>query len=211
MDKTYKHLGYFFMIMIPLIVAAFFKTYISRFPNFAPGYDNFIHVHAFLASTWVIILIVQPFLIVNKKIAAHRLLGKLSYIILPLLVLSFVPGIIKLYNAGEYRFIFFPAADCIVLIILYSAAIFYKKKPPRHMRFMIGSSLTLLGPTIGRIFPIWFGAGEVGTQTIQYAITFGILLSLVMYDKKNNRKYQPYLVATGLFIIHAAVFYILFL
>jgi hypothetical protein len=199
------------MLMIPLIVAAFFKTYISKFPNFDANYDKLIHVHAFLASTWVILLIVQPFLVINKKIAAHRLLGKLSYFILPLLVLSFVPGIIKLYNAGQYRFIFYPAADSIVLTILYGMAIYNKKKAPRHMRFMISSSLTLLGPTIGRIFPIWFGAGDVGTQTILYAITFGILLSLVMYDKKNHRKYQPYLVATALFIIHAAIFYILFL
>ena len=211
MEKSYKHLGYFFMIMIPLIVAAFFKTYIVKFPNFGANYDNFIHVHAFFASLWVLTLIVQPFLIINKKMAWHRIVGKASYVIFPLLILSFIPGMIKLYKAGEYIFIFFPAADCIVLIILYSLAIYHKKKTAKHMRFMIAASLPLLGPTIGRILPIWFGMGEVGTQTIQYIITFSILLGLILYDRKNKRNYKPYLVAIGLFAIHAVIFYILFL
>lgn len=211
MEKSYKHLGYFLLLMTPLIFLAFYKPYISKIPDFEANYDKLIHVHAFFASVWVLMLIVQPFLIINKKMAWHRLLGKASYVIFPLLILSFAPGIIKIIQAGEYKYIFFPLADCIVLIILYSLAIYNKKIPAKHMRFMISSSLTLLGPTIGRIFPIWFGMGEVGTQTIQYLITFGILFSLVLYDRKNKRNYKPYLIAACLFSIHATIFYLLFL
>jgi len=211
MERSYKYLGYFLLGMIPLIFFAFYKTYIIKFPEFGPNYDVFIHIHAFFASLWVLLLITQPFFIINKKIAWHRIAGKISYFIFPLLILSFMPGIIKQFRAGCFKGAFFPIGDCAVLITLYALAIYYKKKPPKHMRFIIGSSLPLLGPTVGRILPIWFGLGDILTQTIQYSITFGILISLVLYDRKNKRNYQPYIIAMCAFAVHAAVFYWLFL
>lgn len=211
MEKTYKYLGYFLLLMIPLIFIAFQPNYISKFPNFEANYDVFIHIHAFVASLWVLMLIVQPFLIVNKKMQWHRAVGKLSYLIFPLLILSFIPGIIKLIHSGEYKYIFLPAADGLALLIFYPLAIYYKKKPAKHMRFMIASCLPLLGPTLGRIGPMRFGWSEVGAQTFQYAVTFGILLCLILYDRKNKRNFNPYLVAVYTFAVHAAVFYVIFL
>ncbi|MGC4036998.1 MAG: hypothetical protein QM764_13655 [Chitinophagaceae bacterium] len=210
MERSYKYLGYFLLLMLPLIFFAFYKPYISKFPDFGVNFDKTKHIHAFIASLWVLTLILQPFFIINKKIAWHRTIGKASYVLFPLLIFSFLPGIIKLYKSSDFRNMFFPVGDCIVLIILYSLAIYYRKKPVKHMRFIIASTLTLLGPTVGRILPIWFGMGDVSTQTIQYLATFGILLSLILYDRKNKRNFKPYVIATYLFAAHAVVFYILF-
>jgi len=211
MEKSYKYLGYYLLVLIPLIFAAFYKSYLSKFPDFEVSFDQSVHVHAFLASLWVLMLIVQPFLIVNKKLAWHRVVGKLSYVVFPLLILSFIPGIKKLVDSGNVIYTFFPVADLSVLILLYSLGVFYKKKASKHMRFMIASSLVLLGPTIGRIMPKFFGFGDIGTQSIQYAITFFILIGLVMWDRKNKRDYSPYKVALGAFGIHAMIFYFLYL
>ena len=76
MDKSYKYLGYFFLLLIPLTIAGFYKTYIVQFPNFKENITYFIHIHAFIATVWIGILILQPFLIVNKKFALHRKVGK---------------------------------------------------------------------------------------------------------------------------------------
>ena len=211
MEKAYKHLGYFLLLFIPLVFVAFYKSYIIKFPNFAINYDVFIHVHAFFASIWVLMLIVQPFLIVNKKMAWHRKIGKLSYIIFPLLILSFIPGISKIINSGNYKNLFFPIGDCILLITFYSLAIFYRKTASKHMRFMIASSLVLLGPTIGRIGPTFLGLGDVGTQNLQYGIAFSILISLISFDITNKRNYTPYSISVGGFVLHSAIFYLLFI
>lgn len=210
MEKSYRYLGYYLLLFIPLIFAAFYRSYIQKFPHFDVTFDKAIHLHAFIASVWVLMLITQPFLILNKKMALHRALGKFSYIVFPLLILSFIPGIVKMVKSGNVIYTFFPIADCLTLIMLYSLSVFYKRKAPKHMRFMIGSSLVLLGPTIGRIFPRLFGFGDVAAQTIQYAIIFSILAGLILLDKKNNKDYGPYVVAVGAFSVHAAVFYVLF-
>ena len=81
MDKTYKYLGYFLLLLIPLIFAGFYKTYFQPFPNFKKDIDFYIHIHAAIAALWVAILIAQPFLIINEKKALHRKIGKLTYFI----------------------------------------------------------------------------------------------------------------------------------
>lgn len=79
------------------------------------------------------------------------------------------------------------------------------------MRYMIASALVLLGPTVGRIGPILLGWNEILTQNVQYAIIYSILITLVLYDAKNQRKYQPYLVAIGAYMIHQIIYHLIFL
>lgn len=210
MDKTYKYLSYFFLLLIPLIYAGFYKSYFQSFPSFNSKIHVFDHIHAFIASVWVLMLIVQPFLIFNKKNSLHRKIGKLSYVVFPLLILSFVPQIIKIVRTEDITNLFFPLADGVLLITFYSLAIYYRKKRAKHMRYMIASALVLLGPTVGRIGPSLFGWSGVITQNVQYGIIYSILISLILYDRKNKRKFQPYLIAIAGFVIHQIVFYVVF-
>lgn len=178
MDRTYKYLGYFMLLLIPLIFAGFYKSYFQPFPNFGAKFNENVHIHSVLATLWVAILITQPFLIVNKKVAWHRRLGKLSYFVFPLLIFSFVPMIIKSYNKGDFQFLFFPIGDGVLLMLFYTLAIYFKRKTAKHMRYMIASAFVLLGPTLGRIGPYLLGWSELLTQNVQYAIIYSILISL---------------------------------
>ncbi len=190
--------------------AGFYKTYFSQFPNFGVTIDVYVHLHAFIATIWIFMLIAQPVLILNKKYLIHRRIGKLSFVVFPLLILSFIPRMITMSQAEDSWIIFYPLADCILLILFYSLAIYNRKTPTKHMRYMIAMAIVFLGPTIGRIGPHLLGWNDVLTQFIQYTITFLILLTLIIYDKFNNKEYKPYLIATIGFIVHMCVFYIIF-
>jgi len=211
MEKKYRYLGYFMLVLIPLIFAGFYKTYIEQIPNFGERITSFIHIHAAIATIWISMLIAQPFLILNKKFALHRAIGKLSYIVFPLLILSFIPQILRNINEGHIKSSFFPIADSLLLISFYSLAIYNRKTSFKHMRFMIASALVFLGPTVGRIGPIWLGWSELLTQNVMYGIIYSILISLIVYDKTNRKKYSPYLVAIAFFALHQAVFHLIFL
>jgi hypothetical protein len=211
MEKSYRYMGYFLLLLIPLILVGFYQTYSNQFPDFNKITDNSIHVHAFIAAIWVAILIAQPFLIVYKKLDWHRIVGKVSYVVFPLLVLSFIPGTIKIYHSGNYKNMFFTLADCAVMTFFYVLAVYYKKDSKKHMRYMIASAIMLLGPTLGRIFPHLFGFSEVATQNGQFICIIMVLAALIWYDYQNKSKYQPYVVAIAPFSIHQLVFYYLFL
>lgn len=209
MEKAYRNLGYFLILLIPLTLVGFYKTYFIQFPTFQET-SGVIHAHAIIATVWILMLIAQPLLIRNRKLKWHRLLGKASYIIFPLLILSFIPQMIKLFNSENPKVLFFPMADCLILIIVYGLAIYYKRDTPKHMRFMIGSALVFLGPTIGRIGPMWLGISDVVNQNIMYGIVYLILIGLILFDRTQGVTYKPYLFIGLLWVIHQFTFNMMF-
>jgi hypothetical protein len=210
MERKYKYLGYVLIVLLPLLFVAFYKTYFIRFPDFNEDIKLFDHVHGAIALAWVLLLIVQPILISKKKNALHRKLGRLSYFVFTLLILSFVPQIIKIIRRGTMQDLFFPIADVSVLIPLYLLAIYYRKNVAKHMRYMIAAILVFFGPTVGRIGPLLLGWSPVFTQTIQYTLIYCILAGLIFYDG-NLKKSRPYFVAIAFFIMHQLAFYAVFL
>ena len=210
MEKAYKKLGYFFLLMIPLIFLGFYKSYFVQFPNFEENITTFIHLHALISSIWIILLIVQPFLIANKKHQLHRKLGKLSYVVFPLLILSFVPQMIRIINSDAPLFLFFPLADSVLLILFYALAMFNKRNTAKHMRYIIGTATVFLGPTLGRIGPNILELSPGVSQNIQYGLIYVILISLIFFDKRKSKKYQPYLLILTTWIIHQVTFNLIF-
>jgi hypothetical protein len=209
MEKEYKHLAYFFWLLIPLTLAAFYPTYLIQFPDFNERNSGFTHVHGLISVVWLAMLIAQPLLIRNRKFEAHRKVGRLSYIVFPLLILSFIPQIVK---SAHYNFItiFFPIADALVMVALYFLAIYHRKDSGKHMRYMIAMTLVFLFPTLGRINPIWLGMSDIVGQDVDYGIIYVILLALTFYDRRHQKNFRPYLVAIPFFALHQSVFHILF-
>ena len=210
MEKKYRYLGYVLLLLFPLIFAGFYQTYFKNFPV-ADKITYFEHLHALIAIIWVLLLVVQPILIRNKNYRLHRKLGRFSYFVFSLLILSFVPQIIKVVKTEPLENLFFPLADSCLLLAFYLLAIHYRRNIAKHMRYMIAGALVLLGPTIGRIGPILFGWSGLLTQNIQYGIIYSILIGLLIYDAKKLRINRPYILAAVLFMLHQLVFYIMFL
>ena len=211
MEKSYQKLGYFLILLVPLTLVAFYKTYIGQFPNFEDKIDAFIHVHAFISAVWLFMLIAQPFLIYRKKLLLHRNIQRLSYVIFPQLLLPCSPQLLETIQYGNINNLFFPLADSGLLITFYALAIYYRKERTKHMRYMIALSLVFLGPTIGRIGPIWLGWSELLTQNVQYGIIYSILIALLFYDRSGNKTYNPYPIAMMCFMVHQAIYYSVFL
>lgn len=210
MEKAYKNLGYILILLIPLTFLAFFKTYFNQFPTFEDNITTYIHLHAVIASIWILMLIVQPVLIRKRKNHLHKKIGKISYIVFPLLILSFIPQMVRIINSDNPNVLFFPLADSILLTLCYSLAIYHRKNVSKHMRYMIGTAIVFLGPTIGRIGPLILGLSENVTQNSQYGLIYLILIGLILLDRKNGKNFQPYLQILGVWIIHQIVFNVIF-
>src|SRR5687768_138908 len=94
--NLYENLGYWFLGLILLAVAGFFTSYLLVI--FQPTVP-IIHIHFAFMTVWMMMLVVQPFLIKYKKFAIHRFLGKISYVFVPLVLLS---GFLMMRH-GYYR------------------------------------------------------------------------------------------------------------
>ncbi len=205
MEKEYRNIGFIFLLFIPLTFLGFYKTYFVLSPEFVGTVDGYTHIHAFTASLWITLLIIQPLLIRSKNFSLHRTFGKISYLVFFALILSFIPQMIKEYGKG-----LFPlnaSFDIALLMLFYILAIKYKKDVAIHMRYMIAVALIFVGPTLGRIIFFLLELEHLAPLQIPYLIVIAILLSLIFWDKKNGRNYKPYIVAVAAFSIYLISLY----
>ena len=82
----------------------------------------------------------------------------------------------------------------------YILAMLYKKNTPYHMRYMIATSLLILGFGTGRAFIIY--GGLTFPQAIKYSmlLTEIITIALIVYDKVKGNALKPYLITLGILV-----------
>ncbi|QHV94322.1 hypothetical protein [Spirosoma endbachense] len=191
MEKAYRHISYLFIAVLLLIFCAFFKTYFGLFPGFT-GTATLVHVHAVTVLLWFAMLIGQPILIRTKQIALHRLVGKVSYLLVPLMVISFLL-ISRRHQLRGKDLMMFAAnfSDISLFIVLYGLAIIYRHPVTYHARFMIMTVLPFLGASVGRLpnFPI--SSALLGLF---------IILGLLLFERFTRRIYRPYLISLAVFM-----------
>jgi hypothetical protein len=161
--------------IFPLVVlAGFARTYYLRgLFNPPPLPSLVVHLHGLTMTAWVALFITQVWLISSKRVRVHQRLGYagigLGAVILPI-------GFIAAVRAAKYGssstppgvnqlgFMIVPLFDLLMFVILFGAAIYYRKKPAQHKMLMLLTAINFLPPAIARIpipqlqalGPLWF-------------------------------------------------------
>jgi hypothetical protein len=162
-------------VLFPLIVlAGFARTYyLSGFSDAPPLPSTLVHVHGLLMTTWVILFVTQVWLVSAKRVWLHRRLGLGGVGLGILIVLTGVVTALRAAKFGSFStppgvdrlaFLIVPTFDLIVFVILFGAAIRYRRQPAIHKRLMLLTALNFLPPAIARIpiaalqalGPLWF-------------------------------------------------------
>lgn len=217
MEKEYKNTGYIFFLLFVLVVIGFFKTYYGLVPGFNPGTTVVIHFHATVLMLWIIFLIVQPLLIRYKKFSGHRLLGKLSYVLGPLIICSFIMVMNKEYdenranhisNIRNMKHLVQPFDNMLLFAIAYALAIVNKRRVQYHMRYMIVTGLVLIPPTVARILLFILKAPPMSSELIAFGLADLLLAGLIFYDRSNQLNYKPYFICLILFLT-SNIFFVL--
>ena len=98
MERAYRNIGYFLLALPLIFVAGFWIPYLSEIPRFDPSITVPVHLHALLLFAWVVLLVVQPLAIRRGAFNLHRVLGRISYVLMPLIVASAVAMLYKEYH-----------------------------------------------------------------------------------------------------------------
>lgn len=215
MEKTHKAIAFFFVFIIALIIWELYRVYIKAHPVFTSiAIIRYFYVAMVLA--WVTLSIIQLLLIKYQKDELHKKLGKISYILAPILLLS-------LFFIAKDNFInialIWPKKQNIAVLALsvipffafatlYILAMINKKNMAYHMRYIAGSLLVLMAPAIGKAFTIYGGMTFRQGFTCFMYITEIIAVLLVVYDMIKANPLKPYLVTLS--VLFAVVIMSLF-
>jgi uncharacterized membrane protein len=186
----YTNSGIAIGILFLLSIIAFWPSYYAVF------FDSrfYVHFHAFTASIWFALLIIQPYLIKSRKLALHRLLGKISYPVAGLVVISILllahsristsPD--DIYLLRTYV-LYLQLSLVFVFAVTYGLAIYYRKTKPIHSRLMVATALTFFDPVFARFIGNTMPGLEINTQWLTFGMINLILVALSIIDR-NNRK-----------------------
>lgn len=211
MERAYRNLGFFLLVLIPIFIAGFWIPYLSEFPNFDASITMAVHLHAALLFCFLGLLIVQPLAIRYKAFSTHRVLGKLSNCLMPLIVISSVAMLWKEYqehlNSGASiatarNAEFLSAAQLVLLAGLYILAIvrIRHRDVAAHLRYIICITLVLLPAGLARILGYWFNVRQSVSQALCLALIDTVLIGLIAFDMRRKSTVRPYFIALLVYI-----------
>ncbi len=183
-----NRIGYLSIGILLITFLGFYPTYLSKFPTFT-GFGTAHHFHGFVALLWLLLLLVQPFLIRAKRYALHRQLGKVGYVLMPLVMASlfFVAragyrrNIQTLSQADALAALTNGLPDLVFLGTLFTLAMVYRKNTPYHLRFMASTGLMMMGPGLGR-FLVTNGLPFPVVILLIVSMTTGVALVWMIID-----------------------------
>lgn len=205
-SHLYQKSFLYFIGFLFLVIAAFWSTYFTQITN-QESYR--MHVHGFVMAIWCLLLILQPYLIRTSQIKWHHRFGKLSYVIAPLIVITTV-GLYKFRLNQETelstRHYFFTASVLMAVftfVVFYLLAIYYRKTPSIHARFMVCTVFPFFTAIFDRLLEFYAPSvlpylpiidGPVA-QVVGLSLGDLILLVLLIWDWFSDGKWKVFLVA----------------
>lgn len=193
-----RNIVWFFLFIVMVTFVGFFPTYLITAPKFE-GFKSAHHFHGLMALSWILLLVIQPYLIRSKKFALHKKVGKISYLLMPLLLLSlflvakagYERGLVNLTQKETLAGLVSGLPDIIYLGFLYTMAMVYRKNAGIHMRFMACTGFMMLGPGLGRLLIIFFGLPVHGAIITIVLIISILPLIWLIFDIRNKKPIFP--------------------
>jgi hypothetical protein len=200
-SNPFGYLSLFFTTILLILILGFYQTYLMFFPKFQ-GFRHEQHFHGIMMLVWMTFLIVQPLLIRAKLFQIHRVIGKVSLIAAPLMILSIFLVSRMVYERSISTL---PIQESLASTVLgitnmfafslfYYLAIFNSRNMAIHMRYMISTALVMLGPGLGRLLGIRFKLQGDLPVDIFYILVIVITLVFLVYDIRKKHNYRPFLV-----------------
>lgn len=189
-------------ILFPLIVlAGFARTYyLKGLFAASPVFSNLVHLHGVLMTTWIVLFVIQVWLISARRVKTHQQLG-MAGVALGLLMIPV--GLATAIAAAKYGsrstpanipplvFMVVPFFDMLMFITFFGAALYYRRRPADHKRLILLTVLNFFPPAIGRM-PV-AAIAALGPLAF-FGIPDVLALSLVGIDRwKNGRLNRVFL------------------
>lgn len=210
----YKNSVFLFLLFTIMAAIAFWPNYYGRLEARIPGE---VHFHAICMSLWLIILISQATLIRAGQFKVHRWIGRGSFLLVPLMIYSGLKlSQFTLGTEPSFPAIYFTNAalminSLIIFGVIYALAIFMKKDPATHARYMIGTIFPILTPITDRLIYIHFPSLVPYAPTLEgmplvpvlgFLTADIIVFILAVLDGIFNKKWDVFPVILGLLLLY---------
>lgn len=141
------------------VFAGFSRTYFLR-PVFNPQpLMPLLHLHGFIFTLWIVLLLTQTTLIATKRTRTHMRLGIAGMLLAALMiVIGALTAIVRAKTAelipgfdSPLVFLTIPLGDVTVFGILVGAAFYFRRQVDTHKRLMLLATIAILPAAVARL------------------------------------------------------------
>lgn len=213
-SKYYKYAHIYLALGLVVVLIGFSKSYFNNLSEFFFSY----HLHGISATLWMLLLIIQPYLFQKGKIKTHRLLGRSSLVLVPLIIIG---GVImmKLMIQGQanyppnivYTLAFIDVCTLFGFAVLYILALYFRKNLKLHSRFMVSTIFGPLVPALTRLYLIVLAVASNFTDALTYSyLAVELVLLIIILKERNVKEIKMTYVPFFIFIVvqHILIYYV---
>lgn len=153
----YTKAHYYMLLLLPVTVVAFWPSYFGKLPDAPLAH----HMHGITGTLWILLIASQSYLVQTRNLKLHRRLGKLVFVLTPVLVGAFalVTWVGAQKSVVDHPFyVHFGQAlltgDAMLTfttpLIVY-LALRYRRNMHLHGALMISTVFGLLPPILARL------------------------------------------------------------
>ena len=177
-----------FAVFVAVIVRGFWPSYYAHPWQTLPA--TRYHVHAGLVTAWLLMLLTQAYLIGSNRRALHRRVGKASYVLAPLIVVTFVimihgSGAVQRHAANDpirlQTFLFYVLGAAVLFVTFYALAMLNRHTPATHARYMVSTLFPIYSASTDRLIGRGFPDNQLAAVCAWFAGDL-ILLTLAIWD-----------------------------
>jgi hypothetical protein len=153
---------------------------------------------------------IQPLLIRFNKQNIHRNLGKIGYLLAPLVCYSvflvtrmvYFREIAKRPESDVLGQLSLDIPTIFIFGLFFALAMINRKDSAVHMRYMIATSLLMIGPGLGRALIIFGGLSFPVSVSVVYYIAELIAVGFLLNDIRRSNNFKPFLTITIILLIN---------
>lgn len=209
----YSSAPYWFAGLLVLTLLGFWPSYFSPKALSATFAQHF---HAVAMLIWVLMLILQPWFIRTRRRQVHRMVGRVSLLLAPAVVISAfyvvydnLAHLPQPYPPIGLSFFWLGFASAIYFALIYGLAIANRKDMQLHARYMAATALVFIVPGLGRLFTRLGQAIGIEAINFQLALWLSVAVGVVMiiHDARKGRIRRPWVLATITWAVVVVGFY----
>lgn len=210
-SSIYRRPHWPLILLVPVTLIAFWPGYLMRLDD-SPWQ---VHFHGITGLAWILLLIGQSFLASRRRFDLHRRLGKMTYVLAPLVLLG---GFMVLYTMaarinGEsvspffqtfgYRLAFIDLVGNVHFAVVVTLALVQKRDIALHSRLMLSSVIPLLYAVFSRFYD--FDSFWVVTD-VSFLTAEIIVLALILHDHRHGGIRYPWVLAMAVLVFQHLMF-----
>lgn len=201
-----------FFTALPILLAfvvfvGFAPTYYLKPVFGTPALASLYHVHGFLFTCWMLLLIVQTSLVAARRTDIHRRLGAVGGWLAAAMVIMAVLVSRDLGRRGSgppgidpLSFLIVPFASVVVFPVLVGAALALRRKPELHKRLMLIATLELVPAGVAR----WAVVAPLGPLAY-FGLTDLVIIAMLAYDWATTGRFNRATILGGTFLVASQI------